>query len=614
MRFSRIGILLVILALGLGGMLAAVAQDASFDASVDKNPVGMGDQFTLSFRLNNGGVGGGKNLQIPDLNKFHIMSGPNQSSSMQFINGAVSSSVTYSYILQPKEIGKFQIGSASIEVGGVVHKTSPITLEVVKGAPQQKQQNPGVQDDVSGQVGDNLLLRASVDKSHVMQGEQINLEFKLYTRVSVSNYGIDKNPALTGFWGEDVENPKNIALSTETINGKQYRVGIIRRMALFPTQSGTLEISPMQVQTTVQVQSRSVDPFDAFFRDPFGRNVNYTVKSDPVRIKVDPLPPGAPSSFKGAVGRFTMNTSVDKTTTRANEPISLKVNIAGSGNIKLLESPEVSLPVDFEKYSPKVSDDIKRNDGRISGTKSFEYLLIPRYPGQKVVKPVVFTYFDLAKRDYVTLRSPEIELTVEQGAASAAPFVAGSSREDVRLLSQDIRFIKVASTELLREGEVPYKSTMFLALLALPLMGLAGVFVYARQREAIMLDASGYRNRRAMKVAQRGLKLAEQMLKTDAADDSAQKLAFYSEVSRALWKYLGDKLNIQQAELSIDNALTELAKRNVNGEISESLRSLLESCDMARFGPTSLSVEAMKKTYDEARNIIVSLERTLKSR
>lgn len=614
MRFPHIAIWLTILAFGMTGMTTAVAQDASFEASVDKNPVGMGDQFTLSLRLSNAGVGGGKNLQIPDLSKFHIMSGPNQSSSMQFINGAVSSSVTYSYILQPKEMGKFQIGSTSIEASGNVYKTSPITLEVAKGASQQKQQNTGGQDDVGGQIGDNLLLRASVDKSHVMQGEQINLEFKLYTRVSVSNYGVDKNPALTGFWGEDIENPKNIALLNETINGKQYRVGVIRRMALFPTQSGTLEISPMQVQTTVQVQSRSVDPFDAFFRDPFGRTVNYTVKSDPVKIKVDPLPPGAPSSFKGAVGRFTMNTSVDKKATKTNEPISLKVSISGTGNVKLLESPEVSLPVDFEKYSPKVFDDINRNEGTISGTKSFEYLLIPRYPGKKVVKPVVFTYFDLTKREYVALRSSEIELTVEQGAAAAAPFVAGTSREDVRLLSQDIRFIKVANAELHREGEVPYAGTVFLALLALPLMGLAGVFVYARQRKAIILDASGYRNRRAMKVAQRGLKQAEHMLKKGVAADSAQKLAFYSEVSRAVWKYLGDKLNIQQAELSIENALTELTRRIVNGEISETLRSLLESCDMARFAPTSLSAEAMKKTYDEARDIIVSLERTLKSK
>ncbi|HCV42844.1 MAG TPA: protein BatD, partial [Bacteroidetes bacterium] len=337
-----------------------LAQDASFDATVDKNPVALGDQFTLSFVLNNAGMGGGKNMKLPDLNSFHIMSGPNQSSSMQFINGAVSSSITYSYILQPKDMGKLAIGSATIEVGGKQLTTQPLTIEVVKGTPRpkQQQQQAASPEDVGAQIGDNLFLKASVDKNHVMQGEQINVTFKLYTRVSVSNYGVDKNPTMTGFWGEDIENPKNIALTNETVNGKQYRVGVIRKMALFPTQSGTLEIAPMEATTQVQIQSRSLDPFDAFFRDPFGRTVTYKVKSDPLKIKVDPLPSGAPMDFKGAVGKFTMNTSVDRKTTKTNEPVTLKVTITGTGNIKVLEVPEIELPKDFEQYTPKVSDNI----------------------------------------------------------------------------------------------------------------------------------------------------------------------------------------------------------------------------------------------------------------
>ena len=359
-----------------------VAQDATFTASVDKNPVGMGDQFTLSLVLTSAGMGAGKNLQLPDLGRFRVMSGPNQSQSMQFINGAVSSSLTYSYVLQPKEIGKFTIGGASIEVGGKVYTTTPFVLEVVKGAPKPRQEQ-NVQVDAKSQIGDNLFIRAVVDKSHVIQGEQINLSFKLYTRISVANYGIERNPSMTGFWTEDIEIPKNIALSTETINGKQYRVGIIRRIALFPTQSGTLEISPMEVQTTVHVQSRSLDPFDSFFRDPFGQTFAYKTRSEPVKIKVDPLPPGAPVGFKGAIGRFTMRTTVDKTDAKTNEPLSLKVSISGTGNIKVLESPEVDLPRDFEQYSPKVSDNINRQEDRISGTKTFEYLLIPGIRGRR---------------------------------------------------------------------------------------------------------------------------------------------------------------------------------------------------------------------------------------
>lgn len=588
-------------------------QDVTFQATVDRNPVGEGEQFTLSFVLNNASMGGGKNLQLPDLSKFHIMGGPNQSSSMQFINGAVSSSVTYTYILQPKEMGRFTIGAASIEAGGKTYKTDPITLEVVKGAPRSKQQQqPGVPDDISAQLAESLFLKAEVDRSRVQQGEQLNLVFKLYTRVNVANYTVNKNPALTGFWGEDIENPKNVSLTNEVINGKQYRVGVIRKMALFPTQAGTLEISPMEVQTTVQVQARrSMDPFDAFFRDPFGQSVNYMVKSDPLKIRVDPLPEGAPLSFKGAVGRFTMSTAVDKRTTKTNDPVSLKVTISGTGNVKLLEAPPLELPVDFEQYSPKVSENINRQQERISGSKTFEYLLIPRYPGQKTIKPVTFSFFDVNKKEYVTLTSPAIELTVEQGTAVAAPYIGGGTRADVQMLSQDIRFIKVSQSGFSRRGEYFHTGGLFIAMIILPLLGFGAVVVVARQRKAEMSDEAGYRNRRAVKVAQKGLKQAELMLKNPSSPD--QKLKFYSEVARALWKYLGDKMNIPPSEMSIDRAVAGLGKRNVNGAVPEDLRSLLEVCEMARFAPTSMETAAMQQTYNDARKLIIDIERTLKS-
>ncbi len=602
----------IVLAISLAATTRVYAQDATFVAGVDRNPVSVGEQFTLTFTLGNAGMGGGKNLQLPDLGKFQIMSGPNQSSSMQFINGAVSSTVTYSYILQPREVGKITIGAASIEAGGKTYKSAPVVIDVVKGSVQPKQRQAEAEGDVGRQIGDNLFLRAVVDRSRVTQGEQINLTYKLYTRVSVANYAINKSPAMTGFWGEDIENPKNISLTTEMVNGKQYRVGVIRRMALFPTQSGTLEISPMEVQTTVQIQSRrSLDPFDAFFRDPFGQTVNYTVKNEPLKIRVDPLPPGAPASFKGAVGRFAMSTAVDKRTTKTNEPVSLKVTISGTGNVKLLESPPVELPTDFEQYTPKVTENINRQQGQFSGTKTFEYLLIPRYPGIKTIKPIVFSYFDPGKREYVTRTSPAIELSVEQGAAPAVPLVAGGGREDVQLLSQDIRFIKVSQLGLARTGEYFYTSSFFVILMILPLAGFAGAFVYARQRTAIMRDEAGFRNRRALKVARKGLRQAEHLLK--AQTDQKHRLEFYEEVARAMWHYLGDKMNIPPSEMSVDRAVAELAGRGADEETTGALRSLLEMCDAARYAPTSLDPSAMHKVYERASSIIVTLEKTLKA-
>ncbi|HTO93957.1 MAG TPA: BatD family protein [Bacteroidota bacterium] len=606
----RISTVICAVALAAG---VARAGAAEFRASVDRPQVGLGEQFTLQLTLVNGGMGGGKNLQLPDLGRFHIMSGPNESSSMQIINGAVSSSVTYEYVLQPKEIGKFTIGPASIEADGATLKSAPVAIEVVKGSPKPKQQSAG-NDDVTAQIGENLFLRAIVDRTHVTQGEQVNLTFKIYTRVSVANYAVDKNPTMTGFWGEDVETPKNIQTSPETINGKQFRVGVIKRMALFPTQSGNLEIGPMEVQTTVQVQDRrSNDPFESFFRDPFGRQVNYMIRSEPITIRVDALPGDAPPDFKGAVGQYAMSTTVDKKTTRTNEPIDLKVTVSGTGNIKLIESPAVELPTDFEQYTPKVSDNIDRSGEKISGSKTFEYLLIPRYPGLKVIKPVAFSYYDPAKREYVKLHSPQIELNVEQGAATAAPLISGGSQEDVRMLSQDIRFIKLGDGALFSRGDELRPGPAFIALLLLPLACVGAAFVYARQRQAVMLDQVGYKNRRAIKVARKGLQQAEYLLKEKGgAPAGNQRLRFYGEVSKALWKYLGDKLNIPQSAFSVEGAVGQLSARGVPPDLITSLKALLETCDLARFAPTSLDLAVMQRTYDEAQRIIVALEKLLK--
>jgi BatD DUF11 like domain len=609
MKFFSVVLLLVSV-----GVIAR-GDDMTFSASVDRNPVGVSDRFTLSFELQNAGAGAGRNLQLPDLSNFVVLGGPNQSSSMQFVNGVVNSSVSYSYILQAKAVGTWTIGPATIEAGGKTLSSQPIALEVVKGSPRAQQ--PNAAPDIAGQIGDNMFLKAIVDKSHVIQGEQLNLTFKLYTRVAVVNYSVDKNPTLAGFWSEEVESPKNIDLVTETVNGKQYRVGVIRKLALFPTQSGTLEISAMNVNTTVQVQNRSRDPFDSFFRDPFGRNVNYSVKSEPLKIRVDPLPPGAPAGFKGAIGNFKMSATVDRKDGVTNEPITLKISIAGTGNIKLLESPEVSVPADFEQYTPKVTDNTSR-EGQISGSKSFEYLLIPRYPGIKEIHPVTFVYFDLKKRQYVTLRSDPIELSIQQGASTAAPSMAGVSRGDVQVLSEDIRFIKVTDAGLQQGGTFVYNSGVFLFMLALPLVIVGGLVVYSQRREAIMLDTVGYRRRRAMKVAKRGLAQAEALLAKTRGKSGAvtgdQKTAFYAEIARALWKYLGDKLDIPPADLSIDRVLQSLASSSASGAVSTSLKSLLELCEMARFAPTSVSDAMMQKSFAEAKRIIVELERTVRFR
>ncbi len=580
------------------------AQDASFTASVDKTTVAADEQFGLEFILN--GASGGKNFKLPDLSKFMVLSGPNQSTSMQFINGVVSSSVTYSYVLQPKEAGKFTIGEATIESGGKQYKSQPIQITVTKSGTKPKQQASGNTDDV--QIGDNLFLRAVVDKSRVYQGEQITVTYKIYTRVQVGNYSINKLPAMIGFWSEDLEVPQQINLTTETIEGKQYRVGTLKKVALFPTQNGTLEITPLEIICQVQVQSKRQgnDIFDQFFNDPFFGGVqtkNVGIKNPPVKITVLPLPQeNVPNSFKGAVGKYSFNTTLNKNTAKTNEPLSLKATISGTGNIKTLEAPNIVLPNDFEKYDPKVSDDIKRSNGIISGTKSLEWLIVPRYPGEKKIPSMEFSYFDVGKKKYVTLKSPEYTITVDKGNAEAAHVSTNFS--DVKFLNQDIRYIKTSSGNLQLKGTSQISFTTITIITILPLFAFIGLFVYRKKTVKERADVVTFRSRKALKEATKRLKEAKILLSSEAEK-------FYAEVSRALWMYVADKLAIDRAELSIDNVTQKLSEKSLPIELVTQTKECLEACEFARFAPASSTQEEKQKMYETASNIIVSMEKNL---
>ena len=307
----------------------AAAEDVSFTASVDRNQVETGQQLQVTFTLS--GSTGGKNFRPPGFNDFLVMSGPSQSTSMQFINGVMSSSISYSYVIQPRSEGKLTIGSASIEVGGKQYQTQPITIEAAKGAPRPPQQRRQTDEEtLAEQIGDDLFLKVTADKSRVYQGEQLTVTYKVYTRVNIVNYSVSKVPALTGFWSEELESPQQIQLTTEIVNGKQYRVGTLKKVALFAQRSGTIELDPMEVGCVAQlnVRRQSRDFFDQVFADPFGSavNVNRKIRSQSVKLTVLPLPSdNVPMGFNGAVGKFSMDAWLDKRETKTNEPVTLKI-------------------------------------------------------------------------------------------------------------------------------------------------------------------------------------------------------------------------------------------------------------------------------------------------
>lgn len=584
------------------------AQEATFTAGVDKNPVAADEQFTLEFTVSTSGASP-RNFKTPDLSKFLVLSGPNQSTSMQIINGVVSSSQTFTYILQAREAGKPVIGPATIEVGGNQFRSNPIELTVMKASGKKTQPAQGAQGQAVD-VGDNIFLKATVDRSRVYQGEQITVTYKIYTRARIVNYSINKLPTMTGFWGEELQLPQQVSLSNEVVNGKQYQVGILKKTALFPTQSGALEINPMEVTCQVQVQSRrrSNDIFDQFFNDPFfgAQTANVPLKSEPVKITVLPLPQDpVPASFQGAVGKFTLKADLTKRRAKTNEPISLKATITGSGNVKILEAPKLNLPSDFEQYDPKVKENIERTGSAINGTKTFEWLIVPRYPGEKQIPAMEFSYFDVTQRRYVTLKTNEFNLIVEKGSAEAPQTAAGLSKEDVKLLNQDIRFIKTDAGTFYRKDEELVDPVAAATMTLIPFVAFLVLLFYRQKALSEMSDVVSFRSRKAMKIAAKKLANAHQLLTADKHE------AFYAEVSTAMWQYVSDKLAMDRSELSIDNVTQQLQAKKVSPELTQKIKELLEACEFARFAPGSSTPEEKKRMYENAGSIIVAAEREL---
>ena len=599
MRTLALHTLVVCCAASLG-----VAQNATFVATVDRTTVGANEQLQVSFTVSGPDVNGARNFHPPDFKHFVVLSGPNQSTSVQMINGKVSGSQTYSYYLYARQPGKYTIGPATIEYGGSTLQTEPLHLEVVKGQAQA-----GTGQETRG-VGDNLLIRAAADRRHVKRGEQVTITYKLYTRIGVSGYDLAKAPVYQGFWSEEIEQPSQPPVTTEMYEGKQYRVATIRRTALFPTQSGKLTVSPLEVRCAVQLQSkrRSNDPFDSFFNDPFFsrmQTVEQNFKSNPLTISVDPLPGGAPAGFNGAVGSFAFNASLDKNEVVAGDPVTLRLTVSGSGNIKLLAIPKPTLPTDFESYDPKISDEITREGGIIKGKKTAEYLIIPRNPGQRTIEPVSFSYFDVQRNLYSTLRSPRFEITVTPGK-EAAGGASIASKSDIRLLGEDIRYLKLSPGELRPISESPFATGWFSVVLLVPPALFVGTLLYRKRQEKLSGNTQRLRFAKAGKEAARRLKQAKKLLSQGNTE------SYHAEISRALMGYLEDKLHIERASLTLDEAASLLTQRGVSVETIQALRSCIDRAEFARFAPSADTKEARAELLGTAAGVINGIDKSIR--
>lgn len=599
MKFLRY-ILLIMLS------VQASASAQTFTATVSHSKIGLGDRLELSFTFSANNIDGLRNFSPPDLSSFYVLSGPNQSTSMQFINGVASGSRTYSYYLKGKSIGHVTIASASIEFEGEIYKSKPVTIEFVKISSQPNQDS---QPSVDEEISKNLFVKATADKQRVYQGEQVTVTYKLYTRLNIaSQMSVSKLPQYKGFWAEELDTDRNILFTTEVIDGKQYRVGILKKAALFPTQYGELSVSPFEINVPVLIQKkkRGNSIFDEFFADPFsrGETVDYLAKSNTIKINVLPLPDERkPESFSGAVGDFKLTTSLDKEQTKTNEPVSLKIDINGSGNIKLLDIPEIKLPPGVEKYDPKVSEQINRS-GRISGRKTIEYLIVPRTPGEKEISEIKFSYFNPSKKSYVTLSSPSYTVRVLQGERVFEPDISGLNKEDIQLLSDDIRYIKT-SVDLDKKSELLIYNFGFWTAVGVPFLALAGLIAFKKRDEKLSANIHLLKYQKAQKVAKNRLKIAASLMLVN------KNTEFYTELSQALFGYLEDKLRIPKSEFSVDRAVFELQKRNVDENIIRKFQKVAQKCEYVRFAPSADGVTAMNDMYNELSELIIDIEKSV---
>lgn len=598
--------------------LQLAGQDITFKASA-KNVVRTGERFQLTYSVN----AEGQNFRGPDLKDFRVLGGPSTSSSsrIEIINGNVNQRVdyTFTYVLQATGEGIFDIGPAKITVDGKTYESNPLKIQVVKSsAPQQGAQQGGnsgsnqqpAQDDLSNDV----FLRAVVNKTNPFQGEQVIITYKLYFRINISNLIFDKEPSFKGFWVDDLlENPQKFKQYQETYNGQLYQVAEVRKYALFPQQSGKLEIQPAQLTCQAQVQNknrRSRDPFDSFFNDPFFnryQTVEVPLASNSIDLNIKSLPTAAkPAEFSGAVGDFDFSSSIDRTELKANEAINLKFTVSGTGNVELVDKINVKFPPDFEVYDPKISKNIRDGQNGISGTKTFEYLLIPRTEGEFKIDPVKFVYFDLSKKQYVTLESPAYDISVAKGDGSAAAVnYSGVNRSDIQYIGSDIRHIKTGNPGLAVMGNLFFGSTLFYLLILLPLALFVLFLIIWKNELKKRSNIALMRNRKATKVARKRMKKAETYMKEN------QKDPFYVEVSQALWGYLSDKFSIPMANLSMDTVAETLQRKEVKEETIKQFIETLNNCEFARFAPGE-NLGAMENIYNEAIKIITVMEKELK--
>ena len=605
--------LIIALLLCVIGGTKVFAQKTTFEVSAP-SVVEVGEQFRLAYVINKQG----ENLKVPTLKGFDLLAGPSLSTSMQFsnINGKMeqSSQYTYTYVLEAREEGEYTIEPATITIDGKEYKSEAIKIKVIKGSGNSQDNNSGgnrasSQREERGSASikkDDLFLKLEVTRKSLYVGESLEATLKVYSRVNLADIQWKKIPAFDGFMTEDVKIPQ-IRLNREEYNGKIYdQVGVLQKMILFPQHAGTLKIDPYEI--VCLVRQRTAGRSGSIFDDFFGgyRDVRVLCESDAVNITVKSLPEtGKPLGFSGMVGTLAMTTSISTDTLRANDALTYKVVLRGNGNMKLLNAPKINFPHDFDVYDPKVTKDINGT----SGTVTYEYIVIPRYAGEYKIPAIQYSYFDPKSDTYKMLKGNEYTLRVAKGneASSTAGEAALQSfkKEDVRVLGQDIRYIKAGKSNLHPKGIQYFATLSYWLSFIIPFVLFVIGMILNRRRIKANADLVRVKSKTANKMAQKRLKAAAVAMKAENSE------LFYQEVLNALWGYVSYKLNIAASELNRDNINDHLTRRGADAALIQSFIDVLNHCEYARYAPGANQGEEMDKVYKDSISVITKLDKAI---
>lgn len=574
-----------------------------------------GDNFRLEYTVNTTKV---KDLRIAsNIKGFEILAGPyrSQSSSVSIINGkrTSSSSVTFTYTLSAMEEGTFTIPAATISANGEKMISNALTIKVLppdQDAPasSQSQGRRGGSSSGAGEIsGNDIFITATANKTNVYEQEAILLTYKIYTRLDLRGFDNVKMPDFKGFHSQEVNLPQTKQFTQEHYKGRNYHTTVYRQFVLFPQQAGKLEIDPARFDASIAQAVRSDDPFDAFF----GGGTSYvavkkTLTTPKITINVKSLPANKPASFSGAVGSFSLTSDINTQNLKTNDAVTIKLTLSGTGNMKLIQTPEVAFPNDFEIYDPKVDDKVSLSSAGLSGSKVFEYLAIPRHAGDFTIPAVEFTYFDTNSKSYKTLKTKEYKIHVEKGNGNSEQIVSDfTSKENVKVLASDIRYIKTKDASFQDEDNMLFGSTRYVLMYVVPAIVLLAFIIIYRKRIEDSKDVARVKTKKANKVAVKRMKTASKLLAENKKDE------FYDEVLKALWGYVSDKLSIPVSMLNKENIENKLTERGVSKDVTEAFLKLLDECEFARFAPGD-PAQAMDMVNTSAMNIITKIENEIK--